>query len=176
MPPVNGEPPSFEWSPHVASLVAEGEVERFVAESNRIEGITRPPSDAELMASIAFLSLPHEPTVACLEAFVSVVQPGARLRTEPGMNVVIGEHVPPKGGPFIRTRLESLLLGVAQGEHPYALHVEYERLHPFMDGNGRSGRILWAWQMVHRGHRPGLHLGFLHAWYYQSLSAGRSAL
>ena len=47
----------------------------------------------------------------------------------------------------------------------------YETLHPFMDGNGRSGRILWAWQMIEHNIAPGLSLGFLHAYYYQTLAA-----
>ena len=54
---------------------------------------------------------------------------------------------------------------------PYDIHRRYETLHPFMDGNGRSGRILWAWQMIHHDIRPGLSLGFLHAFYYQTLDA-----
>ena len=40
-----------------------------------------------------------------------------------------------------------------------------------MDGNGRSGRILWAWQMIEHNINPGLSLGFLHTFYYQALSA-----
>ena len=52
---------------------------------------------------------------------------------------------------------------------PWVFHVQYERLHPFTDGNGRSGRALWAWQMMRR--REGLALGFLHRFYYQTLVA-----
>ena len=54
---------------------------------------------------------------------------------------------------------------------PFGIHLRYETLHPFMDGNGRSGRILWAWQMLHHDIAPGIRLGFLHAFYYQTLAA-----
>lgn len=31
------------------------------------------------------------------------------------------------------------------------LHVEYEKIHPFVDGNGRSGRIFMNWWRVKNG-------------------------
>lgn len=66
--------------------------------------------------------------------------------------------------------LDKLLQRVRAGElTPMRAHVEYETLHPFMDGNGRSGRVLWAWQMRRDGRDP-LQLGFLHAFYYQALN------
>ena len=49
---------------------------------------------------------------------------------------------------------------------PFAVHVAYENLHPFMNGNGRSGRALWLW---HMGGIEKVPLGFLRTWYYQSL-------
>lgn len=30
-------------------------------------------------------------------------------------------------------------------------HVAFEKIHPFIDGNGRMGRILWNWQRVKAG-------------------------
>ena len=50
---------------------------------------------------------------------------------------------------------------------PYEAHKWFEALHPFTDGNGRTGRIYWLWQMQKMG--LSTELGFLHTYYYQSL-------
>lgn len=33
---------------------------------------------------------------------------------------------------------------------PKALHIVYEKIHPFVDGNGRTGRIFMNWQRIKR--------------------------
>lgn len=33
-------------------------------------------------------------------------------------------------------------------------HVEFERIHPFRDGNGRTGRMLMNWQRINTGMQP----------------------
>lgn len=140
----------------------------WIAESNKIEGIKRPPTDAEIAAHEKFIVLP-EVTVDAMREFVSVIAPGKPLRSRTGLNVYVGNHVPPPGGPEIPARLEDILDDAADGD-PYLIHQRYETLHPFMDGNGRSGRVLWLWMMRQRdGMQFALTLGFLHAWYYQSL-------
>ncbi len=161
--------------PRRAGVVFEpGDLEKFVSESNRIEDIHRPPTEGELLASAHFLAL-DRPRVADLCEFVQTHQPDAELRVEYGMNVFIGDHVPPRGGPEIEPALAALLGAIAAGElNPFAAHVAYETLHPFSDGNGRSGRILWAWQMVRQGWHPRKGIGFLHSFYYQTLSAQRA--
>jgi hypothetical protein len=142
----------------------------FVRESNAIEGITRRPTMEELAIHRAFLQN-EAPDVSALEAFVAIVAPGAVLREREGMNVVVGEHRPPAGGPDIRPQVAALLFRILGVADPYQVHVEYETLHPFMDGNGRSGRVLWLWQMVRRGYEG--QYGFLRCWYYQSLQRSR---
>lgn len=147
----------------------------FVAESNRIEGIQRPPTADEMYATEQFVFTDHVDT-DLIVALVVTYQPGARLRDRPGLDVYVGTHHPPPGGPGIPTALAEVLQSAISGQHPYLVHHAYETLHPFTDGNGRSGRALWLWGMRQRGGREwrqALALGFLHCWYYESLEFWR---
>jgi hypothetical protein len=153
-------PMTQHQAPEVTSELRE-QLALFVRESNWIEGIRRDPTEAEISAHAIFLSLPKI-TLDALVDLVAVLQPDARIRDRVGLNVYVGEHVPPPGGLAIPLALYDLLERVGD---PYLTHAEYETLHPFTDGNGRSGRALWLWTMG--GKAP---LGFLHHWYYQSLA------
>jgi hypothetical protein len=142
----------------------------FVKESNAIEGIVRSPTEQELKATQNFLGLDFLSVNAVID-LVRVYQPGAVLRDQSGaaqINVRVGNHIAPAGGPSIRTRLEDLIVDANVKMNPYWIHCRYETLHPFSDGNGRSGRAIWMWQMQNK-----TDLGFLHAWYYQSLQDWR---
>jgi hypothetical protein len=140
----------------------------FIRESNRIEGIYRAPTRAEIAATQTFLDLPTL-TIADVAGLVTVYQPGAILRDQPGLNVRVGNYVAPPGGPEIPIALKTLLGRINAGPIlPWEAHVAYETLHPFTDGNGRSGRAIWLWQ--HLGVSP---LGFLHEFYYETLSCIR---
>jgi len=141
-------------------------VEELVAESNRIEGIHRPPTVAELAEFERFMSL-ESVSIADLQKFVSIYQPGAVLRQFPGLDVRVGDHVPPPGGPAIIYELDSLLCK-SRCESAWRIHTLYENLHPFTDGNGRSVRVLWYWMM--RGDYRAQQYGFLHLFYYQTLA------
>ena len=149
------------------------ELINFVTESNRIEGINREPYKREIEATERFLSL-AVPNLAELCDYVRAVA-DAGIRNHEGMNVRVGSHIAPPGGPDIPIELDKLIMQATKNEFtPSDIHSRYETLHPFMDGNGRSGRALWAWQMIHYQIWPVLQLNFLHAWYYQSLSARAS--
>ena len=137
----------------------------FILESNRIEGMYS-VVDRETEAHEHLLSLSNL-TVPDVESFVWAIEPGAKLRRQYGMDVRVGKHVPARGCPEVETTLETWLARLNRKEiSPYDFHIAYETLHPFMDGNGRSGRALWLWGMGGIKKAP---LGFLHHFYYQTL-------
>lgn len=143
----------------------------FMVESNRIEGIHRAPTEQEIDATLEFVAA-EVVTIEHLKALVAVYQPNAELRDRIHLNVRVGSHIAPRGGGGIVTALVQILMEAAVYNDAYATHHEYETLHPFTDGNGRSGRALWLWQVLRAGNDfP--NIGFLHLWYYQSLHAGR---
>ncbi len=150
----------------------------FIVESNKIEGIPTNGDrlDREVPLYETFLGLP-EVRVKDLEEFVRAIAPAQTLRDQAGMDGRVGSYIAPRGGPEIRTRLGDLLARVNSSElQPYHAHHEYETLHPFMDGNGRSGRLLWLWMHAKAGGFQPLTVlqrGFLHSWYYESLQYGR---
>ncbi len=144
-------------------------IEAFVRESNMIEGIKRTTGE-HYFATQAFLN--SDLRVRAVVQLVSRLQPDARLRNRsqiPGVRV--GNHIAPPSGPDIEARLTVLL---RSGGDPWLQHCIYESLHPFTDGNGRSGRAVWLWRHINEpGHDPhAVGRGFLHSWYYHTLARG----
>ena len=154
-------------------------IERFLIESNQIEGIYE-ASGKEVTKAQWFLQC-ETLNIAVLCKLLSTIQPDALLRNKLGRNVsVLGtgirqRYYPPKGGQKIGKELTLLLTEVSNYDiEPYETHLRYEKLHPFTDGNGRTGRLIWLWQMlgIEGTFPPYLHT-FLRTFYFQTLAASR---
>ena len=149
--------------------MSEAWLRRFVEESNKIEGI-HGVAPHELEAHEQLLAK-RELKILDLSYFVSQIAEGHVLRNIKGLNVRVGDHIAPEGGWIVPSTLDTILFGL-NSTTPYQTHLAYENLHPFTDGNGRSGRALWLWQHLNTTFgMPGRvkGLGFLHTFYYETL-------
>lgn len=157
----------------VQELMERQKLLSFLIESNRIEGIMDGEEARSLMGVATTFLCKDRLTVSDVTQLAQLIDPAIRLRDKPGLNVRISSgYVPPPGGAEIADNLKLILVMANEAVDPVKVHHEFESLHPFTDGNGRTGRLIWLWQMVNQ-HDYGMGLGFLHMWYYQSLDRGR---
>ncbi len=144
---------------------------RYFLDGAWVLGQSHPPvQPAHVTATRKFFASPA--LLADLVELISVYEPSAHLRLVIGDDITVsaGEIVPempaPPGGPDILRRLEALL---ASQDDPWRVLIDYVRLHPFTDCNGRSGRALWGWRMLRTpGGLPKPPHSFLTDFYYQA--------
>ena len=95
-------------------------------------------------------------------------------RTE---NVIISgaKHRPPQHF-LVKEQMENLIKqynGEWQGLHPIErvslLHGEFVKIHPFVDGNGRTARLLLNFELMKTGFPPAIIKKEMRSEYYDSL-------
>jgi len=80
-------------------------------------------------------------------------------------NVQVGGRVAPH-----YSELGSLMFNWIEdiADHtPIENHIAFEHIHPFVDGNGRTGRMLMWWQELKNGQEPTLFLNSEKQEYYK---------
>lgn len=126
-------------------------IPQWIRESNLIEDVDSPIADATAFDAWSWLRMQPELSLSVIlkthEGLASLLDPpiAGKWRT---WDVQVGQHIAP---PF--ERVVKLIQrwvqyhGVASDARSIKkAHIEFERIHPFADFNGRTGRMLMAYQ------------------------------
>lgn len=143
-------------------------MEEHIRESNLIEGIDDPAEDEQSLFAWEWLQQWGFPInsgiIMKLQKRIVLNQP--LLPNQKGyfrgvagndVNVRVGRHVPP-GYQLVPALMENWCLDMKKWRRldPKAMHIRFEDIHPFVDGNGRTGRMLMWLHEIKLGLEPTL--------------------
>ena len=138
------------------------EVDRFLRESNAIEGVY--DDDSLVQAHLAFDYLmehdyisrdiiKHAHKILMKNQDIDKFDKGAWRRRPVSIGGQLKIDPPLIIDHKIKVWCEDTMR-VDRNYDPVNLHVEFEEIHPFIDGNGRMGRLLLNWHLVKRNKAP----------------------
>jgi Fic family protein len=139
----------------------------WIRESNLIEGVDEPEEDRRSLRAWNWLIKQPFITLDILLTLHRKImrkklgREAGHLRT---CNVYVGNRTCPHYEQ-VPQLLHYWLHGSAKTDSPERAHVEFEKIHPFVDGNGRTGRMIMNWQRVHNNLEP-LCILADHRWAY----------
>lgn len=165
---------------NIMAKFIEEQIEEFMRESNKIEGETDGKGNGllhenDLRAAVTFLHAPKITERALLNLHAALAKPkldaGLMQLNWCGqwrcLDVRVGKYIPPEHQ-HVAGLMRQFFRNV-ENMTAYEAHNNFEAIHPFVDLNGRVGRLLWLWKKYNiDGFRFGL--SFLHAYYYDSLN------
>lgn len=133
-------------------------IPEWIRESNLIEGVDDPKEDRR--SYMAWLWFKKQPltlkTILRLQKKIMWVHLDCR-RDQRGkwrrVNVRVGSRVCPDYAE-IHWLMEKWINKWADSPMIKETHVEFEKIHPFVDGNGRTGRMIMNWQRDQAGLEP----------------------
>jgi Fic family protein len=148
-----------------------GLTREHLRESSLIEGIDDPVADIAMAGAwqwLAPFSRLTRTRILTTHRLITARQLGKEAGRTRRVNVRVGVRICPQW-PAVPPLLADWLRKM---QHPaqYApkdMHVEFELIHPFIDGNGRVGRLLLWWHQIKVGEQPILLRAAERHTYYQ---------
>jgi len=142
-------------------------MQEHIRHSNLIEGIDSPDEDLLSMAAWEWLigTVGHKPgtmsitVILNLHKLITVNQlPPHECGQFRQIQVYVGNHIPPSGE-IMQAEIYGWGMDMIQRWQelePKDMHVRFEKIHPFVDGNGRTGRMLMWLHEYWLGREPTL--------------------
>lgn len=131
---------------------------KFIKGSNQIEGITDLEEIEQSLKAWEYLESQPVITAAVVKEVQRIItanQPELEA-TQRGeyrkIPVRIGGLYAPNAG-LVPALMDSFLAELEQMT-PLVAHIRFESIHPFVDGNGRTGRMLMWWHVAKLGKNP----------------------
>lgn len=143
------------------AAISEGLIKRYIKQSNLIEGITDP---AEILQSLVAWRYLEQHTIMSHQVIQKVqkiitlnqtdLRPDQRgyYRDLSRYDVQVGGHIAPSWH-MVPGMMDNWLMDF-RGMDAFDAHCWFERIHPFADGNGRTGRMLMWWQSLRNDELP----------------------
>jgi len=131
-------------------------IKKFIHESNKIERVYSEEADEEAYRAWKFLENFNELTISRIleihRLIMKTLNPkiAGKFRN---CSVRVGRWLAPNPGSVRRLIFQWLETcnDVKTEEEIKKSHIAFEKIHPFEDGNGRVGRIIYNWQRVKAG-------------------------
>lgn len=148
----------------------QDEALKYIHQSNLIEGIDSSKEDKQSLVAWNFLKKQSGIAPATLFTLHRLITQNQLAKHEAGyyrdVNVTVGNRLCPSPH-LVPHLMNNYLLDFSKLLDPIEMHVRYEKIHPWVDGNGRSGRMLLWWHELKLGKKPTIILNNKKQEYYK---------